>query len=176
MRDRVLIPWSAAGVAVCMTLAGRVMLERVLLSKLRRDVRALNAGDYRPLLSGYAEDAVLRFNDGDHRWSGEHRGKAAIERFLHDFVGAGVQGELRELYLAGPPWRLRLVARFDDMATGADGEEIYRNRTVLVVRTRWGRIVHHEDYFEDTGRIAVLEARLRELGIAPAAAGAGGPA
>lgn len=167
MREHVVSPWRPAGVAVCVTLAARVLLGRLLLWKLRRDVRALNAGDLRPLLSGYATDAVLRFNEGDHRWSGEHRGKAAIERFLREFIDAGLQGEIRELFIAGLPWRLSLVARFDDQACGPDGEQIYRNRTVLIVRTRWGRIVHHEDFYEDTERIAIFEARLRELGNAP---------
>jgi ketosteroid isomerase-like protein len=148
-------------------LIGRGMLSRLLLWKLRRDVKRLNAGDHRPLLSGYADNAVLRFNDGPHRWSGEHRGKAAIERFLRDFVGAGLQGEIRALWIAGPPWALTIVARFDDRAISPAGEEIYVNRTVLVVRTRWGKIVDHEDFYEDTARILALEVKLRELGIAP---------
>lgn len=148
-------------------LVGRGLLTRLLLLKLRRDVKRLNAGDHRPLLRGYADDAVLHFNDGPHRWSGEHRGKAAIERFLRDFVGAGLQGEIRALWIAGPPWALTMVARFDDRAISPAGDEIYANRTVLVVRTRWGRIVEHEDFYEDTTRILTLENTLRELGIAP---------
>ena len=160
-----LVAVTAAGAA----LAGRAILSRALLVKFRRDVRAINAGDHQPILSVYAEDAVLRFNEGDHRWSGEHRGKAAIDRFLRDFTRAGLQGEIRELFVAGPPWRLTLIARFDDWARAPDGEEIYRNRTVLLIRTRWGKIVHHEDFYEDTERIGALEARLRELGIHPAA-------
>ena len=159
-----LVAVTAAGAA----LAGRAILSRALLVKFRRDVRAINAGDHQPILSVYAEDAVLRFNEGDHRWSGEHRGKAAIDRFLRDFTRAGLQGEIRELFVAGPPWRLTLIARFDDWARAPDGEEIYRNRTVLLIRTRWGKIVHHEDFYEDTERIDALEARLRELGIHPA--------
>ncbi|MFI4984641.1 MAG: nuclear transport factor 2 family protein [Solirubrobacterales bacterium] len=138
-----------------------------MLLKLRHDVRALDAGDYQPVFSGYAEDAVLRFNEGPHRWSGEHRGKAAIGRFLRNFVGAGLQGHISELFLAGPPWRLTLIVRFDDHAHDPAGEEIYRNRTVLLARTRWGRIVWQEDFYEDTERIHALEARLSELGIGP---------
>jgi hypothetical protein len=111
-------------------LIGRGLLTRLLLLKLRRDVKRLNAGDHRPLLRGYADDAVLHFNDGPHRWSGEHRGKAAIERFLRDFVGAGLQGEIRALWIAGPPWALTMVARFDDRAISPAGDEIYANRTV----------------------------------------------
>jgi hypothetical protein len=38
---------------------------------------------------------------------------------------------------------------------------------VLLARTRWGRIVRHEDFYEDTQRIAALETRLSELGVRP---------
>ncbi len=149
-------------------IVGRALLARVLLLKLRNDVRRLNAGEHQPLLAGYARDAVLHFNDGAHRWAGEHRGKAEIERFLRDFTGAGIQGEIRELWIAGAPWKLTIVVRFDDRASGPDGEEIYANRTALVARTRWGKIVEQEDFYEDTGRILALEEKLRELGIRPA--------
>jgi len=81
-----------------------------LLLKLRSDVRRLNAGDYTPLLAAYADDAVLHFNDGRHRWSGDYRGKPAIERFLREFTAAGLQGEIRELWVAGPPWAVTLIA------------------------------------------------------------------
>jgi ketosteroid isomerase-like protein len=147
--------------------AARALLSRVLLLKLRRDVRALNAGDIEPLLSGFAPDAVLRFNDGEHRWAGEHRGKAAIARFLREFVAAGLQGQVTELFVAGPPWRMTLLARFDDHAHDHAGEEIYRNRTILLARTRWGRVVRQEEFYEDTQRIVALEARLSELGVRP---------
>jgi ketosteroid isomerase-like protein len=155
-----------AGAAI----AGRALVSRLILMKLRRDVRRLNAGDYRSLLSGYAEDAVLVFNEGPHRWSGEHHGREGIERFLLEFTGAGVQGELRALWISGPPWALTLVARFDDRATGPGGEELYANRAVIVARTRWGRIVEHEDFYIDTARIVAFEEKLQALGVAPAAA------
>jgi ketosteroid isomerase-like protein len=151
-------------------IAARALLPRVLLIKLRRDVRRLNDGDYRPLLAGYADDAVLHFHEGPHRWAGVHRGKPAIERFLRDFVGAGLTGEVPAVWISGPPWALTLVARFNDRATGPNGEELYANRIVIVARTRWGRIVEHEDFYVDTGRINALEDKLRDLGVAPAAA------
>jgi ketosteroid isomerase-like protein len=154
---------AGAGVAV----AARAALPHLVLVKFRRDVRRLNAGDYKPLLKGYADDAVLRFNDGDHRWAGDHHGKPAIDRFLANFTRAGLTGELRALWLGGPPWAMTLVARFDDRATGPDGELLYSNRVVMVVRTRWGRIVEHEDFYLDTVRMSAFEQRLRELGIEP---------
>jgi ketosteroid isomerase-like protein len=145
--------------------AARALLPQVMLVKFRRDLRRLNAGDYRPLLAGYADDAVLRFNPGAHRWSGEHRGKAAIERFLIEFVRAGLQGEILDLWVAGPPWALRVAVRFDDRATGPDGQELYANRVAMVVRLRGAKIVEHDDFYEDTGRILAFEEKLNALGI-----------
>lgn len=169
--------WRTAVVAVTATLGARALLVRLALAKLRRDVDALNAGDYGPVLSNFAQDAVLCFNDGAHRWAGEHRGRAAVERFFEDFVAAGIRGQITELVVGGPPWRMTLMARFDDHAHAPDGRQIYRNRTALVAHTRWGRIVRQEDFYEDTARIEALEASLRELGVAPApGARAGAPA
>jgi ketosteroid isomerase-like protein len=163
MRARLL----TASVGAGGTLAAQALARRLILVKLRRDVGALNRGDFQPALSNYAQDAVLRFNDGEHRWAGEHRGKAAIALFLESFVEAGLQGEIRELFVSGPPWRLTLIAVFDDRACDPTGEEIYRNHTVLLARTRWGRIVQHEDFYEDTQRIVDLDARLSERGVHP---------
>jgi ketosteroid isomerase-like protein len=109
----------AAGAAAGLGL--RALVVRAILAKLRRDVRALNGGDYGPLLAGYAEDAVLEFNDGPHRWAGTHAGRPAIERFLAEFVHAGIQGEIKDLWVAGPPWALRMAVRFDDQATTPEG-------------------------------------------------------
>lgn len=149
-------------------LLGRSLLIRLILLKLRADVRRLSDGDYAPLLSSYAQDAVLHFNEGPHRWSGEHRGKPAIERFLREFTAAKIRGEIRALWIGGPPWAMTLVVRFDDRAEAPDGERIYENRTALVARSRWGRIVEQWDYYEDTGRIVAFDERLRELQTAPA--------
>jgi ketosteroid isomerase-like protein len=162
MKRRAILLTASAGATGALT--ARALQSRVLLLKLRRDVRALNAGDHRPVLSNYAQDAVLRFNEGAHRWAGEHRGKAAIERFLRSFVDAGLQGHVSELFVVGAPWRMTLIARFDDHAHDRSGEQIYSNRTILLARTRWGRIVLQEDFYEDTQRIIALDARLSELG------------
>lgn len=155
-----------AGAAV----VGRALLTRLILIKLRRDVSRLSAGDYQPLLGGYADDAVLHFNEGPHRWAGDHRGKPAIERFLRDFTAAGIAGEIGALWIGGPPWALTLVVRFDDRASGPGGEELYANRTVIVARTRWGKIVEQDDFYLDTARIVAFEEKLGALGVVPATA------
>jgi ketosteroid isomerase-like protein len=151
---------AGAGAAI----AGRALLTRLVLIKLRRDVARLNAGDFRALLAGYADDAVLHFNEGPHRWSGEHRGKTAIEHFLREFTSAGITGEIAEIWTGGPPWALTLVVRFDDGAIGPAGEELYANRTVIVARTRLGKIIEQDDFYFDTARIASFEEKLASLG------------
>jgi ketosteroid isomerase-like protein len=154
---------------VAATLGSRVVMHRLLLWQFARNVASLNAGDYRPLLANYADDAVLHFNDGPHRWAGEHRGRAAIESFLMEFVGAGLQGEIKHVWTSGPPWALTMAVRFDDQATAPSGERLYANRVAMVIRTRWGRIIEQQDFYEDTERILALEQALRERGIAPLA-------
>ena len=153
--------------------AGRALARRAMLRQLRRSVASLNEGDYGPLLSTYAPDAVLRFTGGPHRWAGEHRGRDAIERFLQEFTRAGLRGELIDAWFAGPPWAMTLIARFDDEARSPDGELLYGNRVAMVIRTRWGRIVEHEDFYEDTGRIDAFELALRERGVEPASPAGG---
>lgn len=149
---------------VATAIAIRAAMPHLIKAKLNRDLARLNEGDYGRLLAGFADDAVLHFNNGDHRWAGSHRGKAAIEAFLREFVAAGLHGKLGRLWLSGPPWAMELCVRFDDEAHAANGEQIYANRTVLWVSTRWGRIVEQRDFYEDTQRIVDLEAKLVELG------------
>ena len=154
-------------VGLAAAFAAMALMRRLLIIKFRADVKALNEGDYESLLAGYADDAVLRISDGPHRFAGEHRGRDAIEVFLKNFTAAGMQGELVEAWTKGPPWALTIVARFNDRAAGPDGEEIYSNRLVFCLRTRWGKIVEHEDFYVDTAPINQLEQRLIALGIDP---------
>ncbi len=149
-----------AGAAV----VARAALSRMMRFKLERDVERLNRGDYQPLLAGFADDAVLHFHRGPHRFAGPHIGKAAIETFLRNFVSAGLRGELGRIWVAGPPWALEICVRFDDHAEGPSGRTIYANHTILWARTRWGKIVEQRDFFEDTGRILALEEELTTRG------------
>ncbi len=146
---------------------GRALLPRLLRLKFEQDLQRLNAGDYTSLLAAYSDDFVLHFNEGDHRWSGDWIGKAGMERFLQNFAAARMQGEIRQIAISGPPWALTIWARFDDHADAPDGTRIYQNRTALVLRTRWGKIVEQDDFYADTAPITALDRKLTELGIAP---------
>ena len=149
----------------CAAATGRALLPQLLLLKFGRDVRRLNEGDYSGLLAAYGDDFVLHFNEGDHRWSGEWIGKAGMERFLQNFTAAGIKGQIQHIAVSGPPWAMTLWARFDDHADAPDGTRIYENRTVLVLRTRWGKIIEQDDFYADTARITAFDQTLTELGI-----------
>lgn len=150
-----------------LAVAGRALVPQALLVKFGRDVKRLNAGDYSTLLDAYADDGLLRFNDGDHRWAGAWAGKANLDRFLQNYTAAKVQGEIKQIAVSGPPWALTMWVRFDDYADGPDGTRLYENRTVLVLRTKWGKIVEQEDFYVDTAGILAFDRKLTELGVAP---------
>jgi ketosteroid isomerase-like protein len=156
-----------AGAALA--LAARAALPRVLLLKFSGDVAKLNAGDHTALLGAYADDFVLHFNEGPHRWSGDWVGKVGMDRFLQMFTAAGIKGEIRGIATSGPLWAMTMWVRFDDHADAPDGTRIYENTTALVLRTRWGKVVEQHDFYLDTGRIADFDRKLDELGVkAPA--------
>jgi ketosteroid isomerase-like protein len=152
-----------AGAALALT--ARALLPRLLLLRFRSDVAKLNAGDHTALLDAYADDFVLHFNEGPHRWSGDWVGKPGMDRFLQNFTAAGIQGEIKSIATSGPLWALTMWVRFDDHADAPDGTRIYDNHTVLVLRTRWGKVVEQHDYYADTAAILALEKALEELGV-----------
>lgn len=155
-------------IGIVLVVVLRIVFIRLLLIKLRRDVAALNRGDYRPLLAGYAPDAVLEFNDTVPRWAGDgglHRGREAIGVFLADFVRYGIQGEVLEGWVGGWPWSMTILVRFDDHADDESGNRVYDNHTVLLCRTRWGKIVRQEDYYFDTVRMGAFDESLTSRGM-----------
>ena len=152
-----------AGAALA--LGARALLPRLLLLRFKPGVDQLNAGDHAGLLDNYADDFVLHFHDGPHRWTGDWVGKAGFDAFLQNFTAAGIQGEIKSVATSGPLWALKMWVRFDDHADAPDGTRIYENTTVLVLRTRWGKVVEQYDFYVDTGAIMTMEEALVERGV-----------
>jgi ketosteroid isomerase-like protein len=125
---------------------------------LRRNAAALMAGDPAPLLRMYAPDATMIF-PGVHSWGRTYRGRDEIEAFLRRFHAAGLRGELGAIFVEGPPWATRIAIEFDDHARDAHGTKVYENHALIVLRTRWGRVVS-EELFEDTQKVAAFDAHL----------------
>lgn len=125
---------------------------------IRRNVRALASGNAGPLLATYARDAVLLF-PGRSSWSGEYRGRPAIEEFLRRYLADRVVGEAHQILVNGPPWRTAICVLFTAQASAPTGEIVYSNRAVLFARVRWGKIFYQED-FEDTHQLDEFDAYL----------------
>jgi ketosteroid isomerase-like protein len=138
---------------------------------IRRNIRALNEGDYRPALAMFSQDAELTF-PGDNTWARQHRvpqpgrqafpthrGRGEIETFLRTYVSNHIQMEVEEILVNGFPWNTRVAVRVHDWISGPDGGDVYSNRAVLMVRTSWGKIRSQEDY-EDSERASALDRHL----------------
>ena len=136
---------------------------------IRRNIGLANEGNYGPALAMMAPDATLTF-PGDNSWSRQfrepvadrrphptHVGRDEIEGFLRRYADQGVHMEVEDILVNGPPWNMRAAIRVNDWIRDDAGGERYTNRAVLMVRTRWGKIVEQEDY-EDTERVAALDA------------------
>ena len=144
------------------------MYKAAVRRMIRHTIKSLNEGDYRPALRMFAPDATLAF-PGDNSWANQfrptalgreafatHRGRAELEEFLQRYVAHGLQMEVEDILVNGPPWNMRAAARVHHWVTGADGRDIYANRAVLFVNARWGKIRAQEDY-EDTSRVAAYD-------------------
>lgn len=151
--------WTKVAVGAVGATAAQAAYKGATRAMLRRNVKALMAGDPGPLLALYHPDAVLTF-PGDHSWGRTYRGREEIAAFLRRFLDAGLRGELRSILIDGPPWATRIAVEFDDHAHDPrTGERIYDNRAIIVLRTRLGRVVREEVY-EDTQKVAAFDERL----------------
>ena len=135
---------------------------------IRRNITALNRGNHRPSLAMYSPNAQFTF-PGDNTWSNQfrhpvngregfatHRDRDEIAAFLERYVGHRIRMSIEDILVNGPPWKTRVAVRAHVWASGPDGQDIYTNRAVLMLDTRWGRIRRHEDY-EDTEHAAAFD-------------------
>ena len=141
---------------------------------LRLAIRRLNAGDPGLVLRLASPDAELAF-PGDNSWATmfrpavkgrrrhvTHQGIEECRAFAQRFVDEGIQFEIEDILVNGPPWNTRVALRVNDFSPGPtpgqpDG---YNNRAVAFLTIRWGRLIAWEDY-EDTERVAAWD-RARE--------------
>jgi hypothetical protein len=131
---------------------------------LRRNLEQLRAGDAGPLFGTYAEDVKLVLH-GRHSWSGHHRGRDEVERWMRRFLRVGVHLEPGEIFVTGPPWNTTICMRFTDWLAAPDGRIVYANRGTIFGKIAWGRLTYHE-VNEDTQQVADLDKylALREPG------------
>lgn len=145
------------------------MYKATVRALVRRGIRELNHGDPQPLLQMASPTATLRF-PGDNSWArmfrpveksrgphDTHRGIDECRGFAERFVQEGLQLEVEDILVNGPPWNTRVAVRAHDFLPGDGGRDEYSNRVVAFLELRWGKLVCWEDY-EDTERIAAWDA------------------
>ena len=143
------------------------MYKAAIRALVRRGIRDLNAGNPETLLRMATPDAELTF-PGDNSWAAmyrpvekdrdrhpTHRGVDECRAFAARFVQHGIQMELEDILVNGPPWNTRVALRIHDFVAGPDGDR-YHNRAVAFLELRWGKLKRWEDY-EDTERVAAWD-------------------
>lgn len=145
------------------------MYKASIRALLRHSIKRLNRGDYSLMLKMASPDFQLAF-PGENSWSTmfrpqhpgrerhvTHRGLTEVTAFADRFVDEGIQFQIEDILVNGPPWNTRIALRAHNFIPGAGGDaDAYNNRAVLFLELRWGRLVRWEDY-EDTERVAAWD-------------------
>ncbi len=153
------------------------MYKALVRAMVRRAVARLNDGDAEPFLRMATDESEFVF-PGDNSWSTmfrpavadrhahvTHRGVAEGRAFADRFVAEGIQIEIEDILVNGPPWRCRVGVRAHDFVpSSTGGPDRYANRYMEVVELRWGKITRWEIY-EDTERVAAWDRR-RQVALA----------
>jgi len=119
--------------------------------KLRSIFAALSRGDAAPMLAGLAPGFAYRF-EGDSPIGGLRHSQATMALWWARLyrLFPGLQFQVREVAVVGPPWNTRIHAVLDFVVPHQpDGP--YRNVVMQFMRMRWGKVsfIHT---LEDTQR------------------------
>ena len=117
----------------------------------------VSTGDLRLPLMGMAKDARFVF-PGSSSFSGEQRGKAAIESWLRRFAALRPDFTVRDVAVAGPPWNMRVFMRFSDRIIAPNGY-VYENEGIESIAIRYGLIREIRVHL-DTEKLTALDAEL----------------
>ena len=150
------------------------MYKATVRAMVRHGLGKLNEGDPSFLLRLASPDAEIAF-PGDNSWSSmyrpvekgrqlhvTHRGIEECRGFAERFAREGIQFQIEDILVNGPPWRTRVAVRAHDFIPAAgqgDTVDRYSNRVLAFLELRWGRLVRWEDY-EDTERVSAWDQRL----------------
>jgi hypothetical protein len=123
----------------------------IVRARVRRGIQQLNEGNAEFVLGLAVPDFELAF-PGDNSWAAmyrpvkksrerhvTHRGVAEVRVFAQRFIAAGIQYQIDEILVNGPPWNTRVAMRAVDWVVGPDGADSYNNRMVSFLELRGAR-------------------------------------
>lgn len=153
------------------------MYKATVRALLRHSIGRLNQGDYSLMLRLAHPDFELAF-PGQNSWATmfrpqvigrerhpTHRGIEEATAFADRFVDQGIQLDVEDIVVNGPPWNTRIAVRGNSyIPDPGGGGDLYANRAILFLEIRWGRLLRWEDY-EDTERVAAWDDRQAEAAM-----------
>jgi ketosteroid isomerase-like protein len=131
------------------------MYARLARMLVRRSLRFHVARDVDGLMKTYAKQVRFRF-PGNNSWAIDTRNKDEIERWLRRFHAVGLDLQVHDILVGGPPWNTRVCLYFTDNARDSEGRIVYQNEGVIYAKARWGKIVEYT-VFEDTEKVAAFD-------------------
>jgi ketosteroid isomerase-like protein len=144
------------------------MYHHLVERKLRAVFEAINRGDAAPMVDALAPSFEYRF-EGDSPIGGVRNSHASMRQWWARLyrLFPGLQFELRDVTVVGPPWRTRIHTLLEFSVPHDNGR--YRNVVMQTMHMRWGRVtwVHT---LEDTQRCARFLAWRRSGGVIEAEA------
>lgn len=139
------------------------MYHHLVERKLRAVFDAINRGDAAPMVDALAPRFAYRF-EGDSPIGGLRDTPASMRQWWARLyrLFPGLRFEVRDVTVAGPPWRTRIHTLLE-FSVPHDGGR-YRNVVMQTMHMRWGRVtwVHT---LEDTQRCARFLAWRRRSGL-----------
>lgn len=146
------------------------MYKAAIRAMVRHGIDKMNHGNASFMMNMAHPDAELIF-PGDNSWSTmfrpaqqgreahvTHRGLEECQAFADRFVDEGLQYDIEDILVNGPPWNTRIAIRAVDSKPGSDGVDEYNNRFISFLEVAWGKTRRWEVY-EDTQRSAEWDAR-----------------
>jgi ketosteroid isomerase-like protein len=125
------------------------------------------AHDHAPVLAQFADSFEYRFV-GDHALGGVRHTRAVQDEWFRRLfrLFPDIQFTVRDVLVAGWPWRTRAVALIDVFVPRDGG---YRNEVAQTIELRWGRITKINT-LEDTQKLDRVLKSMAGEGVAGATA------
>jgi ketosteroid isomerase-like protein len=129
------------------------MYKWLVARRVRSTFAAFSAGDVDAVLATFGPQAHFTF-PGTNAWSLDTRDPAEISAWFRRFVEVGPSFTVKDVWVKGPPWNLRVAVRMSDEIGS------YRNEVAQYLHFVRGRLVRDQIYL-DTQAVERFEVERR---------------
>jgi ketosteroid isomerase-like protein len=118
---------------------------RLVERRVRRAYAGFDRGDPSVALRAFGEGSSFTFG-GCSPLAAELTGREQIDSWFAGLMRLGLEWEVEEVIVSGPPWAIRIVTRYTSRARGPDGLVEMLNRGVQYARFRWFKVAAERVY------------------------------